>query len=199
MNDPRQPQSVPPIPQRPAPVQPLRPVQHAPPGAPVGPPRVPQAPQMPHAPQGQPAMRPPQGVPAMPARPLPGGMPQRPAPNPINPHAGDTPLDLDPIEMDEADEELLEAKPTTSKITFGADGHLTKRAYARKPTTTGQGACRVRTFHGKLSDQGLEYLDDAINHFLDEHPEIEIKFVTSNVGMFDGKFKDIAMIVNVWY
>jgi hypothetical protein len=188
MNDPRQPQSLPPIPQRlnPQGPQPVRPVQHAPPHAP------PHAPQSPHVPHGQPAMRPP---------PAPGQSLTSPrtAPAPLNPHAGDAPLDLDPIEIDELSDDAVQAAPSVKKIKFGADGHLTKRAYARKPTTTGQGACRVRTFHGKLSDQGLEYLDDAINHFLDEHPEIEIKFVTSNVGMFDGKFKDIAMIVNVWY
>jgi hypothetical protein len=67
------------------------------------------------------------------------------------------------------------------------------------PTSTGTGACRVRTFHGKLSDQGLDYIDEAINQWLDDHPEIDIKFVTTNVGMFDGKFKDIALVVNVWY
>ena len=51
----------------------------------------------------------------------------------------------------------------------------------------------------KLSDQGLEYIDEAINVWLDEHPEVDIKLVTSNVGMFDGKFKDLALIVNLWY
>jgi len=51
----------------------------------------------------------------------------------------------------------------------------------------------------QLSDQGLEYIDEAINVWLDEHPEIEVKFVTTNVGMFDGKFKDFALIINVWY
>ena len=198
MNDPRQPQSAPPIPQRPPQqVQPLRPVQHAPPGQPI--PRAPQAPQMPgiprvpQAPQMQPGLRPP----PQPAQSLTSS---RPAPAPINPHAGDAPLDLDPIEMDELEEsDTAEAKPTTSKIMFGADGMMKKHAWKRGTTSTGTGACRVRTFHGKLSDQGLEYLDEAINTFLDEHPEIEIKFVTSNVGMFDGKFKDLAMIVNVWY
>ena len=68
-----------------------------------------------------------------------------------------------------------------------------------RPQHGGTGACRVRTFHGKLSDQGLEYIDEAINVWLDDHPEIDIKFVTTNVGMFDGKFKDLALIVNVWY
>ena len=89
--------------------------------------------------------------------------------------------------------------PAPKKITFGAENMHRKHTWKRTPHLGGQGACRVRTFHGKLSDQGLEYLDDAINVFLDDHPEIEVKFVQSNVGMFDGKFKDFALIVNVWY
>jgi hypothetical protein len=89
--------------------------------------------------------------------------------------------------------------PAPKKITFNADAIGRQRNFKRKPHTTGLGACRVKTFHGKLSDQGLEYLDDAINVFLDEHPEVEVKFVQSNVGMFDGKFKDFALVVNVWY
>lgn len=177
MNDPRHPQSVPltPTQQRPIPhgPQPVRPVQQAP----------------------QQTVRPPQAPSARPAQPMTGS---RPAPAPLNPHANDSPLELDPIEVDGL-EEKADAAPTPSKIKFGADGHLKKHDWKRKTTCGGTGACRVRTFHGKLSDQGLEYLDDAINQFLDDHPEIEIKHVTSNVGMFDGKFKDMAMIVNVWY
>jgi len=83
---------------------------------------------------------------------------------------------------------------------FGDAGHGPKvTKWTRQPVTKGEGPVRIRTFHAKLSDQGLEYLDDAINHFIDEHPEVDIKFVTTNVGMFDGKFKDLALIVNVWY
>lgn len=88
---------------------------------------------------------------------------------------------------------------TPKKITFGAENTVRKHQWKRKPHVGGQSACRVKTFHGKLSDQGLEYLDDAINVFLDEHPDIEVKLVQSNVGMFDGKFKDFALIVNLWY
>jgi hypothetical protein len=89
--------------------------------------------------------------------------------------------------------------PAPKKITFSADTTGRQRTWKRKPHLSGTGACRVRTFHGKCSDQGLEYLDDAINAFLDEHPDIEVKFVQSNVAMFDGKFKDFALIVNLWY
>jgi hypothetical protein len=91
------------------------------------------------------------------------------------------------------------AAPAAKKITFNTDSMTRHRNYKRQTHTTGLGACRVKTFHGKLSDQGLEYLDDAINVFLDEHPDIEVKLVQSNVGMFDGKFKDFALVVNVWY
>ena len=82
---------------------------------------------------------------------------------------------------------------------FGADSAKKIEKWNRLPAANPQGAVRVRTFHAKLSDQGLEYLDDAINHFIDAHPEVQVKFVTTNVGMFDGKFKDLALIVNIWY
>lgn len=91
------------------------------------------------------------------------------------------------------------APTAPKKITFGAENTVRTHQWKRKPHLSGHGACRVKTFHGKCSDQGMEYLDDAINVFLDEHPDIEVKFVQSNVAMFDGKFKDFALIVNVWY
>ena len=198
MNDPRQPQSVPlpPIPQRPLPTpqQPLRAPQQIPQGQP-------HTLRPPTAAPATPASRP---VPAMPgSRPMPATPAARPAPpqapQPAQP-AADAPMELDPIDLeDEQPDDLAPASTGATKIKFGADGMMKKHAWKRATTTTGLGACRVRTFHGKLSDQGLEYLDEAINTVLDEHPEIEIKHVTSNVGMFDGKFKDFAMIVNVWY
>jgi hypothetical protein len=112
--------------------------------------------------------------------------------------------DDDAIELvDDAEEAIglggAPAAAAPSKIKFGAELGMRKHDWKRKLQSGGMGACRVRTFHGKLSDQGLEYIDEAINVWLDEHPEVDIKFVTTNVGMFDGKFKDLALIVNVWY
>jgi hypothetical protein len=75
--------------------------------------------------------------------------------------------------------------------------HMTK--FTRQTTVTGRGACRLRTFHGRLSDEGLAYLDDKVNEWLDTHPEIEVKFCTTTVGQYDGKIKEPALIVNVWY
>jgi hypothetical protein len=152
--------------------------------------------------QQQPQQRPMQSPQPQVVRPMqsptPGGMPPpipaRPAPRPAA-------ADDEAIALEDADDDgdLMAAPTTPSKIKFGAEIGVKKHAWKRQPTRTGAGACRVRTFHGKLSDQGLEYIDEAINVWLDEHPEIDIKFVTTNVGMFDGKFKDLALIVNVWY
>jgi hypothetical protein len=100
---------------------------------------------------------------------------------------------------DDGDGDLTAAPTTPSKIKFGAELGVKKHAWKRQLKPSGTGACRVRTFHGKLSDQGLEYIDEAINVWLDDHPDIDVKFVTTNVGMFDGKFKDMALVVNVWY
>jgi hypothetical protein len=157
--------------------------------------------------QQQPQQRPMQSPQPQVVRPMhapgngahPPPIPARPAPpQPV-------PADEDAIALvedgDDDDGDLLSAPatPTPSKIKFGAEVGIKKHAWKRQPTSTGTGACRVRTFHGKLSDQGLDYIDEAINQWLDDHPEIDIKFVTTNVGMFDGKFKDIALVVNVWY
>ena len=91
--------------------------------------------------------------------------------------------------------------PNASKIkTFSVAqerSHLTK--FNRQPTVTGRGAIRVRTFHSRLSDESLAYMDDKINEWLDGHPDIEIKFTTCAIGQYDGKIKEPAVIMNVWY
>jgi hypothetical protein len=64
---------------------------------------------------------------------------------------------------------------------------------------TGQGAVRVRSFHGRLSDEGMAFMDEKINDWLDAHPEIEVKIVTTTIGTFEGKIREPALVVNVWY
>ncbi len=175
----------------------------------------------PTSPGVHPAGQPPRLNPAQPARPPQGVATLQPAARPVMrplPAAASSTASLpmdddDDLVVLDDDAQVTPPKPasagasvggssvtsTPKKITFGAENTVRTHQWKRKPHLGGQGACRVKTFHGKCSDQGLEYLDDAINVFLDEHPDIEVKFVQSNVGMFDGKFKDFALIVNVWY
>lgn len=193
MNDPRQP--LPAGAPRPAAAP------HAPAHAPQHPPQHAQ----PHAPQAHPPGMMPQARPV--ARPMqqPAQQPAHPA-HPTGP-AKIAPMPSMPMAAPSSDDDAIaliedgeDATTLHKKIkAFGDNGPARVTKWTRQPAKKGDGPVRVRTFHAKLSDQGLEYLDDAINHFIDDHPEVDIKFVTTNVGMFDGKFKDLALIVNVWY
>ena len=42
-------------------------------------------------------------------------------------------------------------------------------------------------------------MDDKINEWIDMHPEVEIKHVSTTIGVFEGKIRDQALIVNIWY
>ena len=54
------------------------------------------------------------------------------------------------------------------------------------------------TFHAKLTDDALKYMDQVINEWLDAHPQYEVKFVNSSVGILTGKLKEPALVCQVW-
>lgn len=95
----------------------------------------------------------------------------------------------------------MQGTPPPKKITaFGGDTVAHKKhEWKRTPYKTGTGAIRVKSFHGKYSEGGLEYLDNAVNEWLDANPEIEVKFVTPTVMTFEGKIREPALVLNVWY
>lgn len=68
----------------------------------------------------------------------------------------------------------------------------------RSPNVTGTGAIHVKSFHCKLTGESLEYLDRQINEWLDDHPQYEVKFVTTAIGEWTGKLKEPNLIVQVW-
>ena len=143
--------------------------------------------------QGQPAIRQPMGAPAhQPQPPRPAGAA---APRP----ASDDAIAL-VEELTEVEGGAISSAPApASKIKFGPDISHKKHEWKRKPHVTGSGACRMKSFHAKYSDQGLEHLDDAVNEWLDEHTEVEVKFVTTTVHVFEGKIREPAIVMNVWY
>ncbi len=71
--------------------------------------------------------------------------------------------------------------------------------YKRPLNVTGRGATRVRTFHTKLSDTAMNYVDGLINDWMDEHPDIEVKFSNTTVGVVEGKRAEPHLIITVWY
>jgi hypothetical protein len=70
--------------------------------------------------------------------------------------------------------------------------------WKRKPLQTGEGACHVKTFHSKISEDSLAYVDRQINEWLEQNPEYEVKFVSTAIGMFTGKVKEPHLICMVW-
>jgi hypothetical protein len=149
---------------------------------------------------------PPQRPTAYPPPPRPVGAPP---PQVRTPMSAPTPVglndaDLEPISLVE---EALDAAPVAHGapapkkiVAFGADvAHVNQKQWKRPLHSTGTGATRVKSFHGKYSEQGLEYLDNAINAWLDGNTDVEVKFVTSTVMTFEGKIREPALVLNVWY
>jgi hypothetical protein len=84
------------------------------------------------------------------------------------------------------------------KITaFGKERRHEDR-WSRTPNTTGHGAIHVKTFHCKLTEDAIAYMDQAVNEWLDAHPQYEVKFVSSTVGTLTGKLKEPALFCQVW-
>lgn len=107
-------------------------------------------------------------------------------------------VDLSPLSFD--DDEGTQTAPASKRIVaFGPGEHHQEAKFTRKTHSNETGACRMKSFHGKYSEQGLEFLDNAVNRWLDNHPEVEVKFVTSTVGTFEGKIREPALVLNVWY
>ena len=151
----------------------------------------PRQPSQPHSPQ---QVRPQQGVPVRPVGSGPGLA--KIAPMPVLPvHAHDD----EPIELEEAPASATTAAAPKIQAFGVAASAAHNDKFKRKTFATGQGCCRVRTFHGRLSDEGLAFMDSKINEWLDEHPDIEVKVVTSTIGPYEGKIKEPALVLNVWY
>lgn len=113
-----------------------------------------------------------------------------------------------PIEDIEEAEEVAEEETTNSiELTETGEGkkietfdrhHGWHADWKRKPSKTGEGATHMRTFVCKLRLDAIEHVDDQINEWLDENPDLEVKQVTSSIGVLTGKLKEEAMFITVW-
>jgi hypothetical protein len=85
-----------------------------------------------------------------------------------------------------------------SKISMFGREKKHEDVWQRTPNATGTGAIHVKTFHCKLTEDALMYMDQAINEWLDAHPQYEVKFVNSTIGTMTGKLKEPALFCQVW-
>ena len=111
---------------------------------------------------------------------------------------------LAPISFDEPEEERPRKAKAVIKA-FAADTQLgaaplyDDAKYTRPLNELPSGATRCRTFHAKLNDQAVLFMNDQINTWVDQNPSIEIKFATSTIGVYEGKHNDPNLIITVFY
>ncbi len=61
------------------------------------------------------------------------------------------------------------------------------------------GAIRCRIFHAKLNDGALQFVQDQINDWIDQNPEVDIKHLNPNVGVVEGKSSEPHLIITLFY
>ena len=107
--------------------------------------------------------------------------------------------ELDPIEVGDLSTAGMDpAELSTSKITAFGVRKPHEDHWQRTPNLNGTGAIHVRTFVTKLRLDAIDHLDTQVNEWLDNHPEYEVKFVTTTIGTLFGKNKEEAMFMNIW-
>lgn len=111
--------------------------------------------------------------------------------------------DLEPIELDEDEDSGGTSAMSSTRIhsvseaTLGHGGAAIQFTRPLNPNTPG--ASRCRTFHCRLSDGAIDFLNHQINEWLDENAEISIKFVTTTIGLFEGKHTEQNLIMTMFY
>ncbi len=61
------------------------------------------------------------------------------------------------------------------------------------------GAIRCRIFHAKLNDGALQYVQNQINDWIDQNPEVDVKHLNTNVGVVEGKSSEPHLIITLFY
>ena len=102
--------------------------------------------------------------------------------------------DLEPLPVAESVGAVMGPK----KITAIEKAKRHEEIWNRTPNTTGHGAIHVKSFHCKITADALQYMDQTINEWLDGHPQYEVKFVSSTIGILSGKLKAPALVCQVW-
>ena len=113
---------------------------------------------------------------------------------------------FEPIELDEV-EENHEAEPdmsasriqAVSQASLGGGAAWDESRFKRAPLPDGAGAVRCRTFHCKISQGAMDFMDSQINEWLDANEQISVKFATSTIGPFVAKTTEPNLILTLFY
>ena len=106
---------------------------------------------------------------------------------------------LSVIENDSS--QASQIRSISSDTLAGAAAHLLDEGHYKRPLNPPElpGATRCRTFHAKLNDGAVAYMNNQINEWADENPEVSIKYAASTIGVWEGKKADPHLILSVFY
>lgn len=108
--------------------------------------------------------------------------------------------DLAPIRLEESLGGATDVRAATSTDSIAAHQAVHDDSAYKRPLQKGPTATRCRSFHCKLTDGALSYLNQQINEWCDSNPEIHIKFSTSAIGSFEAKqHHEPHLIITVFY
>lgn len=111
----------------------------------------------------------------------------------------------EPIELEEDDDEEVKVDMSHSRIhsaksaTIGLGHSWDDDSFKRPLDSRGIVATRCRTFHCKLSDAAMTFMNDQVNNWLDANEAITVKFATSTIGIVEGKHPEPNLILTVFY
>jgi len=78
-------------------------------------------------------------------------------------------------------------------------GQRVESQFKRALNPTSRGATRMRTFHAKLGDAAMTYMEQQINEWVDSQDDVVIKFCNTTIGVVEGKRQEPHLIISVWY
>ena len=86
-----------------------------------------------------------------------------------------------------------------SSMAMSSAGLLDDEKLRRPLLTTGTAATRCRTFHAKLNDGAVAFMNQQLNEWVDAHPDITIKHASSTLGIWEGKKAEPTLILTIFY
>ena len=112
--------------------------------------------------------------------------------------------DLDTISLADDNEPVKEHAAAATQVRQMSETQLGMGAFnvsgLDRPTDPESPcATRCRTFHAKLNDSAVAFMNDQLNSWADSNLDINIKFATSTIGVFEGKHRDPNLIITVFY
>lgn len=118
---------------------------------------------------------------------------------PSSPSASASGLNIPPIELEDEDADFAPIDVPALSATSLAGTSVQPAMPSMPAGISGRSVSRVHTFHSKLSEGAVRHMETLINEWLAQNPQVEVKFATTTVGMWEGKHAEPNLILTIFY